>query len=147
MKKLYAFFLLGFFPYFTFAQTIELEQYATGFLSPVDITNAGDDRLFVVERSGRIKIIDENAIVISTPFLDIDNLVTQTSGQNEQGLLGLAFHPDYINNGYFFSGMGFDLRKFDWMFTKNYKYKKLQTFLLPITPRRIWKRYQFSIFK
>lgn len=102
MKKLYAFFLLGFFPYFTFAQTIELEQYATGFLSPVDITNAGDDRLFVVERSGRIKIIDENAIVISTPFLDIDNLVTQTSGQNEQGLLGLAFHPDYINNGYFF---------------------------------------------
>jgi FkbM family methyltransferase len=52
-----------------------------------------------------------------------------------------------INNGYFFSGMGFDLRKSDWMFTKNYQYKKLQTFLLPITPRRIWKRYQFSILK
>ena len=52
-----------------------------------------------------------------------------------------------INNGYFFSGMGFDIRKSDWMFTKNYKYKKLQTFLLPITPRRVWKRYQFSILK
>lgn len=52
-----------------------------------------------------------------------------------------------INNGYFFSGMGFDVRKSDWMFTKNYKYKKLQTFLLPITPRRIWKRYQFSTLK
>jgi FkbM family methyltransferase len=49
-----------------------------------------------------------------------------------------------INNGYFFSGMGFDLRKSDWMFTKNYKYKKLQTIMLPITPRRIWKKYRFS---
>ena len=53
----------------------------------------------------------------------------------------------FINNGYFFSGMGFDLRKSDWMFTKNYKNKKIQTFLLPFTPRRIWKRYQFSTLK
>jgi FkbM family methyltransferase len=52
-----------------------------------------------------------------------------------------------IDNGYFFSGMGFDLGKHDWMFTKNYKYKKLQTLLLPITPRRIWKRYKFSTLK
>ena len=52
-----------------------------------------------------------------------------------------------IDNGYFFSGMGFDLGKHDWMFTKNYKYKKLQTLLLPITPRRIWKRYPFSTLK
>ena len=53
----------------------------------------------------------------------------------------------FINNGYFFSGMGFDLRKSDWMFTKNYKNKKIQTFILPFTPRRIWKRYQFSTLK
>jgi FkbM family methyltransferase len=53
----------------------------------------------------------------------------------------------FIKNGYFFSGMGFDLRKSDWMFTKDYENKKLQTFLLPITPRRIWKRYQFSTLK
>jgi|TARA_B100001964_G_scaffold161309_1_gene177090 FkbM family methyltransferase len=46
--------------------------------------------------------------------------------------------------GYYFSGMGFDLRKLDWMFTKKYKSKKLKTYLLPITPRRIWKRYKFS---
>ena len=50
----------------------------------------------------------------------------------------------FINHGYFFSGMGFDLRKSDWMFTKNYTSKKLITFLLPITPRRIWKKYLFS---
>lgn len=102
MKKIFTLFLLGFFPICIFAQTIELEEYASGLLSPVDITNAGDDRLFVVERSGRIKIIDENAVVVSNPFLDIDNLVANTSGQSERGLLGLAFHPDYINNGYFF---------------------------------------------
>ena len=53
----------------------------------------------------------------------------------------------FINNRYFFSGMGFDLRKSDWMFTKDYKNRKLQTFFLPITPRRIWKRYKFSISK
>ena len=53
----------------------------------------------------------------------------------------------FVNNGYFFSGMGFDLRKSDWMFTKDYRYKKLQTFFLPFTPRRIWKRYEFSTLK
>ena len=47
-------------------------------------------------------------------------------------------------NGYYFSGMGFDVRKSDWMFTKGYKLKKITTFLLPITPRRIWKKYKFS---
>ena len=52
-----------------------------------------------------------------------------------------------INNGYSFSGMGFDVRKSDWMFTRDYNFKKLQTFLLPITPRRIWKRYKFSTLK
>ncbi|MFK8006253.1 MAG: PQQ-dependent sugar dehydrogenase [Saprospiraceae bacterium] len=102
MKKIFTLFLLGFSSICIFAQTIELEEYATGFLSPVDITHADDNRLFVVERSGRIKIIDENATVLSTPFLDIDNIVANASGQSERGLLGLAFHPDYINNGYFF---------------------------------------------
>ena len=50
----------------------------------------------------------------------------------------------FIKYGYYFSGMGFDLRKSDWMFTKKYKFKKLMTYLLPITPRRIWKKYKFS---
>ena len=48
-----------------------------------------------------------------------------------------------MKNGYLFSGMGFDLRKSDWMFTKKYESKKLITILLPITPRRIWKKYEF----
>jgi len=49
-----------------------------------------------------------------------------------------------VKNRYFFSGMGFDIRKSDWMFTKDYRSKKILTYLLPITPRRIWKKYSFS---
>ncbi len=45
---------------------------------------------------------------------------------------------------YYFSGMGFDLKKSDWMFSKGKKSHKLITYLLPITPRRIWKKYKFS---
>ena len=49
-----------------------------------------------------------------------------------------------ISKNYFFSGMGFDIRKSDWMFTKNFKNNKITTYLLPFTPRRIWKRYSFA---
>lgn len=84
------------------AQTIELELYANGFDFPLDITHAGDERLFVVERGGKIKIIESDGSVLPTPFLDIDPIVFNVSNQDERGLLGLAFHPDYENNGYFF---------------------------------------------
>ena len=80
-------------------QTIELQLVASGFSRPVDITHAGDDRLFIVEKSGRIQIIDPSGSTLTTPFLDISNLV---SNGGEQGLLGLAFHPNYEENGYFF---------------------------------------------
>ena len=52
-----------------------------------------------------------------------------------------------IKHDYYFLGMGFDLRKSDWMFKKRYNLNKLKTYLLPITPRRIWKRYDFSSLK
>ena len=81
------------------SQTLELVPYATGFSSPVDVTHAGDDRLFVVEQGGRIKIIDGTGTVLATPFLNISSL---TNSGGERGLLGLAFHPDYATNGYFF---------------------------------------------
>ncbi len=79
---------------------IALSVIANGFDSPVDIASAGDERLFVVEQDGVIKIIDGNHDVLATPFLDIDSQVG--SNGNEQGLLGLAFHPNYSENGYFF---------------------------------------------
>ena len=84
-----------------FAQPdFSLENIAGSFNRLVDITNCGDDRLFVVERNGTIRIIQPDGSVLPTPFLNIDPIVD--SGQSEQGLLGLAFHPDYLNNGYFY---------------------------------------------
>ena len=82
-----------------FAQDINLTQFANGFSNPVDIQNAGDDRLFIVEQSGIIKILNADGTTNATPYLNITSLV---SSGGEQGLLGLAFHPDYSTNGYFF---------------------------------------------
>lgn len=75
------------------ASSISLTQVATGFNSPVAITNAGDGsgRLFVVEQGGAIRIL-RNGVVEPQPFLDISSLITPGG---EQGLLGLAFPPSY----------------------------------------------------
>ncbi len=76
---------------------------ASNFSSPVDITGAGDGsgRLFIVEQPGRIKVIDQaNGSVLESDFLDISQIVRDNG--SEQGLLGLAFHPDFENNGYFY---------------------------------------------
>lgn len=101
MKKFYSFFLALAFTLPLFAQlNISLETFADGFNRLTDITNCGDDRLFVVERNGRIRIIEADGNVLSDPFLNINPIVN--SGASEQGLLGLAFHPDYLNNGYFY---------------------------------------------
>ncbi|MFN8457361.1 MAG: PQQ-dependent sugar dehydrogenase [Anaerolineae bacterium] len=76
---------------------------ASGFVKPVQVTNAGDgsNRLFVVEQDGRIKIINSPVV---TPFLDIRSLVRSPAdgGGGEQGLLSVAFHPDYESNGFFY---------------------------------------------
>jgi glucose/arabinose dehydrogenase len=79
---------------------IELTPIIEGGLTrPAYLTHAGDDRLFVVEQLGRIRII-EGGQLLDRPFLDITDKVT-TDG-NEQGLLSVAFHPDYQSNGQFF---------------------------------------------
>jgi len=84
-----------------FAQpNLQLETFATGFSQPVDIAHAGDDRLFIVEKGGLIRIIDGNGAVLPQAFLDIDARVN--SQASERGLLGLAFHPNYADNGYFY---------------------------------------------
>lgn len=79
---------------------IQFVDFATGFDRPVDIAHCGDSRLFVVEQDGVIKVVDSLGTVSSVPFLNIDPRVY--SSGNEQGLLGLAFHPNYAENGYFF---------------------------------------------
>ena len=95
-------FLVGLFLVFnlTAQLPIELESFQSGFNDPVDLAHAGDDRLFVVEQGGLIKIIDGNGNTLSENFLNIQNKISSSSG--EQGLLGLAFHPDFANNGFFY---------------------------------------------
>ena len=70
-----------------------------GLTRPTYLVHAGDDRLFVVEQPGRIRII-QNGQLLDQPFLDIVAKVS-TRG-NERGLLSVAFHPDYAANGQFF---------------------------------------------
>ena len=84
--------------------TISLDLVADGLTSPVGLTHApdGSGRLFVVEQAGQIRIV-ENGVLLPTPFLDLsDRIVELNEVFDERGLLGLAFHPDYENNGRFF---------------------------------------------
>jgi len=79
---------------------LDFQSFATGLDNPLDIVNAGDDRLFVVQQRGLIRILDLEGMVSGTPFLDLTGVVSQSG--SETGLLGLAFHPEYHENGYFF---------------------------------------------
>lgn len=101
MKKIYIklamLFIAG---YITAQPSISLQSFGPSFNDPVDIQNVGDTRLFIVEKRGRIQILNDDGSVNATPFLDIDDRVINTG--SERGLLGLAFHPDYVNNGYFY---------------------------------------------
>ncbi|MCB8977832.1 MAG: PQQ-dependent sugar dehydrogenase [Ardenticatenaceae bacterium] len=81
--------------------SITASPIKSGFTQPVDIANAGDDRLFIVERNGIIRIIDANGDLLTTPFLNIEPLVDSVTSV-ERGLLGLTFHPDYPNTPYFY---------------------------------------------
>lgn len=80
---------------------LKLTPFASGFKRPVDIAHCGDNRLFVAEQTGYIWIVDSMGNKASEPFLDIRQKVF-TAGGNEQGLLGIAFHPNYKQNGYFY---------------------------------------------
>tara|TARA_R110002072_G_scaffold6212_1_gene37088 strand:+ start:379 stop:1686 length:1308 start_codon:yes stop_codon:yes gene_type:complete len=86
------------------ALEVNLEPYVTGLNAPLAMVQpAGDDRKFVIEQFGRVKIIDKDGNLMPTPFLDIRNkIVTQYHDFDERGLLGLAFHPDFASNGKFY---------------------------------------------
>ncbi|MCI0426266.1 MAG: PQQ-dependent sugar dehydrogenase [Actinobacteria bacterium] len=82
-------------------QGVELELVYDGFRQPIALTApAGDDRLFVAQRVGVIRILDESRQLLDPAFLDLTDRVL--AGGIEQGLLGLAFHPDYADNRRFF---------------------------------------------
>jgi glucose/arabinose dehydrogenase len=80
---------------------IHFQTVVTGLSQPVFATNAGDGsgRLFIVQQGGQI-IIFKNGALLALPFLDISSLLVRDGG--EQGLLGLAFAPDYSTSGVFY---------------------------------------------
>jgi len=80
---------------------LRLVEVVSGFERPADVTSTPSEpgRLYVVEKAGRILVV-ENGALRPEPFLDISNLVG--SAGNEQGLLSVAFHPDYAANRRFY---------------------------------------------
>jgi glucose/arabinose dehydrogenase len=84
------------------AQNVKFLELTSSLNQPVFITNAGDGsgRLFIVQKGGQIILYKDSAL-LSTPFLNIQSIVN--SSGSEQGLLGLAFHPDYETNGRFYT--------------------------------------------
>ena len=88
---------------FSHAQDLNLELFASNLNKPVSIKHAGGNKLYVTERQGTISIVNEDGTVNPIPFLDIDTkVIDNSSNSDERGLLGLAFHPDYGSNGFFY---------------------------------------------
>jgi len=80
------------------AQDVALLPIASGLNQPVALTHAGDTRLFITQQIGTVLVYDALGLRV-TPFLDIRSIVL--SG-GERGLLSVAFHPRYRDNGFFF---------------------------------------------
>ncbi len=78
---------------------LALERVVGGLSSPLYLTSpAGDNRLFVVEQPGRIRIVRSGQL-LTQPFLDI---TAKVASGGERGLLSMAFHPDYAHNGFLY---------------------------------------------
>jgi hypothetical protein len=84
----------------TFSQKINPVEFSSGFTIPVDIMFDEVDNMYVVEKRGKISIVMSDGTKLNEPFIDITSRVN--SSANERGLLGLALHPNFMNNGYFY---------------------------------------------
>ena len=81
------------------AQTYELDPLPFTFEFPVDIATANDGRLFIVEQRGRIMVINTDGTKQESAFL---NIINQVNFGGERGLLGIALHPNFLENGLFY---------------------------------------------
>ncbi len=89
--------------------TLGLSLIAQGLTSPVGmaVPQDGSGRIFIVDQIGQIRIIDSSGTLLSEPFLDVSDRLVDLGFDgpgtfDERGLLSLAFHPDFVNNGRFF---------------------------------------------
>ena len=95
------FFIITLSFWFSYSQNIGITPFATGFNSPLEIAHpANDARLFVVQQAGAIRILNPNRTINPINFLTLTPNIISSGG--EKGLLGLAFHPNYATNGYFY---------------------------------------------
>lgn len=84
--------LVNAFPNLTFTQPVYLTH-----------SNDGTNRIFVIQKNGLIKVFPNDSTVTSaTTFMNLSSRIITGGGSSEQGLLGIAFHPDYATNGYFY---------------------------------------------
>ncbi|HWQ19903.1 MAG TPA: PQQ-dependent sugar dehydrogenase [Methanotrichaceae archaeon] len=84
---------------------LNLSLIAGGFAAPVGIVSPddGSGRTFIIDQVGLIKVLTSNGTLLKSPFLDLRSRITElTSGYDERGLLGLAFHPGFKENGRIF---------------------------------------------
>ena len=100
MLKSYTIILSLLLSFSLFAQKLEIIPFSSTYDRPVGVENAGDDRIFIVEQSGKIWICDSSGVKSSSPFLDLSNQIKLIG--NEEGLLGMAFHPNFSSNGFFY---------------------------------------------
>lgn len=85
--------------------SIGLEKVAEGLVAPIQLTapEDGSGHRFVVDQIGVIRILTKEGVLMERPFLDLRERIVELNEQyDERGLLGLAFHPDYADNGRFF---------------------------------------------
>lgn len=97
------------------APAITFTQVASGLTNPIDIVNCGDSRLFIAEKSGKIKIF-QSGVIQATPLIDIATLI---NANGEYGLLSIVFDPNYLTNGFLYcyyiknvSGVTVEIRRF-----------------------------------
>lgn len=91
--------------------SVALELFAEGFTNPVSMEEGPDGRYYVVDQPGVIRVVDTDGQLLDQPFLDVRDRIMELKPEHEErGLLGLAFHPDYAENGRFFVHYSVPLR-------------------------------------
>ena len=83
------------------AQKLAANPIVSGLTLPIDLKNCGDERLFVAERPGRIRIINADSTLRPTPFLDISSKISSYTN-SEEGFLGIVFSPNYKTDRKFY---------------------------------------------
>ena len=86
-------------------QAVDLQLVEDGFVSPIGVVPIPDNsgRLVVIDQIGKLWVLDASGNKLTAPFIDLTSrMVTLNPGFDERGLLGVAFHPDYANNGRLF---------------------------------------------